>query len=40
MSVSYLDNCLAPDNLKDLAASLSAIGQGQMDNLSISGELN
>lgn len=39
MSGSYLDNRLTPNNLKDLAAPLCAIGQGQMDNLSIPGEL-
>lgn len=37
---SYLDHRLAPNNLEDLATSLCAIGQGQVDNLSISGELN
>lgn len=40
MSASYLHHCLAPNHFQDLPTSLCAIGQGQMHNLSISGELN
>lgn len=38
-SVSHLNNCLAADNLQDLATPLGAIWEGQMNNLSVPGEL-
>lgn len=38
-SGSHLDNCLASNHLQDLSTPLGAIGQGQVDNLSVSGEL-
>lgn len=36
---SHLDNGLASDHLQDLAAPLGAVRQGQVNNLSIFGEL-
>ena len=39
-SVVHLDDSLAPDDLKNLPAPLGSIRQGQVHNLSISGELD
>lgn len=36
---TYLNNCLGPRHLKHLPASLSAIGEGEVDDLSVLCEL-
>lgn len=40
MDSSHLNNCFASNHLQDLPTPLGAIGQGQVDNLSISWELD